>query len=361
MPAADPSKVAYALVEVTPGIVQYLHPPAKGGMAALGSGKRSRASIRLGPGDVVSLSIFEASAGGLFIPSDAGSRPGNFVSLPTVEVDQRGELTVPFAGQVKASGRTLAQVQDEIEAKLRNRAIDPQVVLAIQEQRSNRITVVGEVETPGIFPLSSAGERVLDAIARAGGPRFEGVETFVTLQRGGHEATMLYNRLVQEPANNIWLRPGDTISIYRDTRTFITLGASGQGRLGVSLQSRFESESMTLAEAVARAGGILDERGDPKGVYVYRMERKKRLQKMGYDFSWLPGDFVPTIYRVNLRDPGGLFLASKFSIADKDVVYLANAPIVDYLKFLDIVRANLLTARDGALLAKDIQSVHSNN
>jgi polysaccharide export outer membrane protein len=354
-PSAGSSKVSYALVEVTPAIIHLLRPPATTTLASLG-GRRGRAAIRLGPGDVVSLSIFEASSGGLFIPTDAGSRPGNFISLPTVEVDQRGNLTVPYAGQVRAAGRTLAEVQDEIEGKLRNRAIDPQIVLAVQEQRSNRITVVGEVATPGMFALSAAGERVLDAIARAGGPRYDSDQTFVTLQRGGRDATMLYKELVQQPANNVWLQPGDTISIFRDTRTFITLGASGQGRLGVSLQSRFESGTMTLAEAIARAGGILDERGDPKGVYVYRLEKKKRLQQMGYDFGAYPEELVPTVYKVDLRDAGGIFLASKFSIADKDVVYLANAPIVDYMKFVDILHANLMTAREGALLVKDVRN-----
>lgn len=352
----EPNKAAYALIEVTPAIADYLKPPATAGFASLG-GTRSRAAIRLGPGDVVSLSIFEASAGGLFIPSDAGSRPGNFISLPTVEVDQRGNLTVPYAGQVRASGRTLAEVQSEIEAKLRNRAIDPQIVLAIQEQRSNRVTVVGEVNAPGIFPLSSAGERVLDAIARAGGSRYESDETFVTLQRGRREVTVLYNRLVREPSNNVWLQPGDTVSLYRDERTFITLGASGQASNGASLQSRFESEHMSLAEAVARAGGILDDRGDPKAVYVYRMEDKRRLERFGYDVRVFPGGVVPTIYKVDMRDAGGFFVAGKFPIADKDVVYLANAPIVDYMKFLAILNANIGTAREGALLVKDVKDM----
>lgn len=351
----DPGKAAYALVDVTPAVLQHLKPAGTASLASLG-GRHGKAAIRLGPGDVVSLSIFEASSGGLFIPTDAGSRPGNFVSLPVVEVDQRGELTVPYAGQVRAAGRTLAQVQSEIQAKLSNRAIDPQVVLSLQEQRSNRITVAGEVATPGIFPLSSAGERILDAIARAGGSRYESDETFVTLQRSGRDATILYNRLVQEPSNNVWLQPGDTVSVFRDTRTFITLGASGMAANGASLQSRFETENLSLAEAIARAGGILDQRGDPKAVYVYRMESTKRLQQMGYDMRAYSGGVIPTVYQVDLRDAGGFFIAGKFPIADKDVVYLANAPIVDYLKFIDILNANIVTAREGALLVKDVKT-----
>jgi hypothetical protein len=68
---------------------------------------------------VVSVTIFEAEPGGLFVPSDAGARPGNFVTLPDQVVDTNGTITVPYAGKIRAVGRTPAEVQDAISEALR--------------------------------------------------------------------------------------------------------------------------------------------------------------------------------------------------------------------------------------------------
>ena len=62
-----------------------------------------RPELRFGIGDVVSVTIFEAAAGGLFIPTEAGVRPGNFVTLPDQTVDNDGNISVPYAGLVKAA------------------------------------------------------------------------------------------------------------------------------------------------------------------------------------------------------------------------------------------------------------------
>jgi protein involved in polysaccharide export with SLBB domain len=74
--------------------------------------------ITLGIGDVVSVSIFEPP-GGLFVPSDPGARPGNFVTLPNQMVDSNGNLTVPYAGSIRAAGRTPSEVQQAINEALR--------------------------------------------------------------------------------------------------------------------------------------------------------------------------------------------------------------------------------------------------
>jgi protein involved in polysaccharide export with SLBB domain len=75
--------------------------------------------ITLGIGDVVSVTIFEAAAGGLFVPSEAGARPGNFVTLPNQIVDSKGNITVPYAGAIRAAGRTPSEVQQAIIEALR--------------------------------------------------------------------------------------------------------------------------------------------------------------------------------------------------------------------------------------------------
>jgi hypothetical protein len=75
--------------------------------------------ITLGIGDVVSVTIFEAEPGGFFVPSDPGARPGNFVTLPDQTVDSNGNITVPYAGTIRALGRTRSEVQEAINEALR--------------------------------------------------------------------------------------------------------------------------------------------------------------------------------------------------------------------------------------------------
>jgi polysaccharide biosynthesis/export protein len=354
--AADPSKAAYVLVDLTPDVLAAVGTATKPGIADLFAKRGSASSIRIGRGDLVNVTIFEAASGGLFIPTDAGSRPGNFINLPAQEVTSRGIIVVPYAGEIRAAGRTVTEVQTEIEDRLRNRAIDPQVVVSVAEQRSNRITVAGEVNDPRVIGLTAAGERVLDAIAQAGGSRYPGNETFVSLQRGGRTATVLYDTLAQESAHNVFLQPGDTVNVYRDTRSFVVLGASGQSFYGANARMRFEDETVTLAEAIARAGGISDERGDPKAVYLYRLEPKARIARLGYDPAPFVGTIVPTIYRLDLRDPGGFFLAGRLDLQDQDMLYIANAPAVEAVKLLEVFRIGVGAGRDAVALGRELRN-----
>ena len=135
----------------------------------------------LGIGDVVSVTIFEAAAGGLFIPIEAGVRPGNFVTFPNQNVDTLGNIMVPYSGgPIRAAGRTVQQVQEEIVNSLKNRAIEPQAVIATIENRSSLISVLGDVNNPSRFPANAAGEHILDAITRAGGPKSQGYDSWVS-------------------------------------------------------------------------------------------------------------------------------------------------------------------------------------
>src|SRR5262249_26774370 len=137
-----------------------------------GKGKGPSPQILIGQGDVIQLTVFESRSGGLFIPADSGTRPGNFVQLPLQLVDHDGYIFVPYAGRVRAAGRTLEEIQADVEQKLANRAIEPKVVATLTEQNATTVSVVGEVGTPRKVRLTQGGERILDMIALAGGPRF---------------------------------------------------------------------------------------------------------------------------------------------------------------------------------------------
>jgi polysaccharide export outer membrane protein len=131
-------------------------------------------------------------------------RPGNFVQLPNQSVTN-GNISVPYAGAVRANGRTAVEVQQDIVDRIKNRAIEPQVIVALATPNTSLISVLGEVNTPNRFPARPAGERILDAITRAGGIKDQGYDTWVMLECKGKRSTVPFGALVYEPTNNIWV------------------------------------------------------------------------------------------------------------------------------------------------------------
>jgi polysaccharide export outer membrane protein len=352
----------FGLVRLNPQAVGILHEFEPKGLAGTFTDRRPPAQLRFGVGDSLSVTIFEAAAGGLFIPAEAGVRPGNYVTLPDQAIDNNGNITVPYAGEIKAAGRTAVDVQRDIVAKIRNRAIEPQVVVALTQQRTSLISVLGEVNTPSRFPASAsgAGDRILDAITRAGGIKGQGFETWVMLERAGKRATVPFENLVMGPANNIYVQPSDRIYVYREQQKFIALGATGQ-----SGEFNFDAWRINLAEAVGKAGGLIDAQADPDAVFLYRAEPRDVAENLGVDVSKFPNAAViPIIFSINFRDPGSFFLATKLQMRNGDIIFVSNARSVEVTKFLQYVNVILattdntvLTANDGVILRNNIKAL----
>jgi polysaccharide biosynthesis/export protein len=328
----------YALVDVTADTIGFLSQPNVVSFTGEFPDKRPKPNQVVGVGDVLNISIFEAAPGGLFTPAQAaGARPGNFVDLPAQAVDQKGSIYVPYAGEIPAADRTIPEVQQAVVAQLKGRALEPQVVVSLNQQHSSVVSVLGDVNTPGVLALNSVGERLLALIARAGGPKFEAIESYVTLQRDGKRVKVLLSRVVHDPRENIFIRPNDVIFITREAPTFTALGALNQNIFGFNSEIPFDVETLTLAQALGKAGGLNDQLSDPREVYVNRFEDRHFLRKFGVDTRRFTTDRIPTIYRLNVRDPAGILLATGFQMRSKDVMYVANARVVDYYKLLTLI------------------------
>jgi polysaccharide export outer membrane protein len=349
----EPDSLPYALVKMNPGVVAILAQYAPRLFNAFPD-RRPPNTIRFGVGDVVSITIFEAATGGLFLPAQAGVRPGNFIALPNQAVDSNGNISIPYGGAIRARGRTPTEVQQAIVDALKNRAIDPQVIVTVVEQRTSLISVLGEVNAASRYPASAAGERILDAITRAGGPKSQGFDTWVMLERGGRRAIVPFGTLVYEPSNNIYVHPNDTVYLFREPQTFVAFGASGQQG-----QFNFDAWQVTLAEAVGKAGGLNETLADPASVFLYRGETRQVAEQLGIDTSKFEGPIIPVIYNVNFRDPAGYFLATKFQIRNKDVIYASNAASVETSKFLNHVRLIVGTINDPIVAANNAYALKS--
>lgn len=328
----DPQSLNYATVKLTPKVIAVLSknsPRLTGFM----SNQRPR-EITFGVGDILSVTIFEAASGGLFIPAEGAVRPGNFVSIPNQPVDIHGNISVPYAGSIRARGRTQVEVQDAIVAALKNRAIEPQVIVSMIEQKTSMITVLGEGRSARI-PATAAPERLLDVISRAGlvatgtSTGAAGAESWVILERNGRRAIAPFGALIYEPVNNVYVHPNDTIYLYREPQTFLAFGAVGSQQ-----QIPFGAWRLSLAEAISKSGGLVDIQADPASVFLYRGEAREVAEAMGIDVKPYEGPIIPVIYTINLRDPAGYFLATSFEMRNKDVLYVSNSFSVESTKFI---------------------------
>ena len=106
----------YALVDLSQTVIESLSDFGPGSLfKTFGEGHGPAPVIRVGVGDVLQVAVFESSAGGLFIPAEAGVRPGNFVTIPNQSVSRSGTVKIPYAGEIQAAGRTIQEIQRDIE------------------------------------------------------------------------------------------------------------------------------------------------------------------------------------------------------------------------------------------------------
>lgn len=331
--------VGFVVLDLNPAVIQAANSytyNVNPRFARVAAGPASREGF-IGVGDIVNITIFEASAGGLFIPADgAASRGGNFVPIPPQQVETSGMITVPYAGQIRAAGRTPQQVSKEISDRLRQRAVEPEVVVSIGDKRSGNVTVLGDVNTPTRVTIDPGGLRVLDAIARAGGGRSAPYETMVTLKRGDRTTQALLSAIVKVPEQNPYLSPGDTLMVSKEPKYYLALGATpAPGSIGGMNNRRFtfENENMTLVEAAAKAGGLDANRADPHSVFLYRMEARPVLEQLGVDVSGYTGNLIPTIYSADFQRGDAFFLAGEFAMRNQDVVFVGEAPAIALQRF----------------------------
>jgi polysaccharide export outer membrane protein len=238
---------------------------------------------------------------------------------------------------VPAAGRLPVEVQRDIERRLQEKAIEPQVILTVTRSVTNSVTVAGEVVQGARVPLSLKGDRLLDLIAATGGAKAPVYETFVRLSRDGITATIPMESLVSTPAENIYAYPGDVLTLVRLPQSFTVFGATG-----LNTQVNFTAERMTLVEALAKAGGLQDMRSDPAGVFLFRFEPPPIVKTLGRpQLGTGPEGSSPMVYRLDLSDAKSYFLAQRFPIHDKDIIYVANADLNELQKFFTLL--NTLT------------------
>jgi polysaccharide export outer membrane protein len=238
---------------------------------------------RVGPQDVLTITSY-----------DQADLSGKF----TVETD--GTFTFPLIGRVKAGGLTLRALEDSLKTRLKDEGFfrNPQVTVSVETYRSQKIYVIGEVRSPGPYPLSG-DMSLVEAIARAGStlPSASGEAIIVHATPGaigplapsqGANTETVDLRALQNGAAtlNIVLRDGDTISVLRAESVYVL------GQVKNPNAYALQQKNTTVLQALSLAGGVTD-RGSMNRIKLTRIVKgdKKELKVKLTDIVQ-PGDTI---------------------------------------------------------------------
>ena len=255
------------------------------------------------------------------------------VIIPDQQVGPDAAISVPYAGRVPAAGRPPAEVQQTIEAKLAEKALEPQALVIVKKSSANAVTVTGEAVSGARVPLSPGGDRLLQVIAAAGGASAPVHEVFVRLSRGGVTATVPMTKLVSDPAEDIFARPGDVLTLVRIPQTFTVFGATGRND-----EVAFDAENISLSEALGKSKGLRDDLADPTGAFLFRYEPNSIVRALDQPVATRSLDgSSPVAYRFDLKDGNSYFLARQFPVRDKDLIFVADAGAVQVQKLFTLL------------------------
>lgn len=312
-------------------------------MAAFGA-QAARPSDLIGPGDVLDIQVYEA---GVTLFAGSASRAGSSGGingyagaaqaerLPPARVDDGGLIRLPYVGPLRAAGRTPGEMEEAIRVALKRMSQNPQVIVSFSQQIANSVIVGGEVGRPGRLVLTSGQESLSDVVALAGGWRGEAKDLAVKISRGSQRVDLRLSDVLDGAARDMIAAPGDRIEVLRAPHTFAVLGAAGRVE-----QVPFPAARVSLAEAVALGGGAHPQAGDAKAIFVFRYE----------------DGAVPVVYHLDMMRGGSFFLAQRFAMRDKDVLYVGNAAANQPGKLVQLISQlfSPVVAVSGSLVASGV-------
>ena len=336
---ADSLPANLQLIDITPQIARQLasQKQAVGFGSIFNAQSATARDLLVGVGDTIEISIWEAPPATLFGTTDQSARGATIsasrnTTLPEQTIGVEGKISIPFAGSITVTGKSTGSIEAEIAQRLKGKANQPQVMVRLLRNNSSLATVVGEVVNNTRVPLTARGEKLLDAIATAGGSKQPVHKTTIQITRGTTTAVMSLDSVIRDAQHNIKLQAGDVITAVYQPSSFTALGATGKND-----EISFEAQGITLAQALGRVGGLQDARADAQGLFIFRLENANALTWPRSPAATTAEGMVPVIYRINLKDPASFFAAQSFMLENKDVLYVSNAPAAELQKFANLI------------------------
>lgn len=331
--AADVPGYDMHLVEVTPPVAAASRSVESLGFGSAFIGAAPVSPDQIRPGDKLSVRVWENVDTGLLVGTGMKS-----TALDAVEVDQSGQIFVPYAGRIDAAGNSPDALRQEITDVLRNQTPDPQVEVIRLAGDGSTVSVMGGVKAPGVYPIEAPTLRLSSMLARAGGVALVPDVAQVKIERRGDTGRVWLQDLYDNPRMDVALRPGDRIIVEEDRRSFTVLGATMRQE-----SVAFTSPDMSVIEAIAAAGGLNGNAANPTGVFVFRRESAEVANRV-LGRADLVGE-QRMAYLLDFTRPEGLFAAGDFVIRDNDTIYVSEAALGSWSRIIALAATAAALAR----------------
>lgn len=331
--ASSPERAGdYALIDLDFALSERLKSAPPPSFSSLALASSDAPTDIIGIGDTLAVSVYEPG-GGLFSGMGTTTATSGAQMLPPLVVTRSGSVPIPFAGEVSVQGLTPSEASAAVRRALIGKVANPQVIVTIASNGSNSITILGEVRNPGRQPLSSNHNRILDAIAAAGGPSRSLYDIDVRIQRDGKTYAAPMSVVTTEFNENVRLQRGDQVNLVYKPRRFSSFGA-----FNTVARSELPSGPLTLSEALSGVGGLDSNLANARSVLIFRFERPEVAQALGIQQAPTSRG-VPVVYRLNLNEAEGFFIASNFQMQPDDVIYAPRAGAAEMRKFFEFVQS----------------------
>ncbi|MCW8194212.1 polysaccharide export protein Wza [Proteobacteria bacterium 005FR1] len=265
------------------------------------------------PGDVLSITVWDHPE--LTIP--AGSERGAAEAGNWVHSD--GTIFYPYVGTVEVAGLKVTEIRDILRERLAEYIESPQIDVTVAAFRSKRVYVTGEVSQPGTLPITNIPLTLLEAISAAGGVTDIADWTDVTLTRNGETRRYSLRELYTagNTEQNLLLRPNDIVHVARnDAAKVFVLGEVNEPQ-----SILFGRSDISLAEALAEAGGYTQITADANGIFVIR-QAPPESEELAY------------VFQLDARNATALVLADQFSLQPRDIVFVTAAPLARWNRII---------------------------
>ena len=264
----------------------------------------------IAPGDTVVVTVWDTEENSLLTALNQ-----RFVPLGEITVSSSGSIFLPYIENTRIAGMSPDRAREVLQERFAGIIPSAQVQLELREGRQNTVSLVGGVAAPGSYPLPDRDFTVMALLAQAGGVRPGLTNPQVRLVRNDTLYGTSVSRLFAEPRLDTTLMGGDKVLVEDETRTFLSLGATGREAVHV-----FPKDELSALEAMAIVGGLQDTRANPQGILILREYPVAALRTDGSGPSQ-----TRTVFTLDLTTADGLFSAGRFRIHPGDLVYATES------------------------------------
>ncbi len=290
---------------------------------------------RIGPLDMVQVVVWEhpelTSPMGQYQP--AGQK-----------VTTDGKLFYPYAGELQAAGLTAQELRAEITKRLSDKILnDPQVDVRVTGYNSRKAFVAGAVVKPGFVAFNENPMTLPDVIAGVGGFSDKADPSGMQLRRGDKVYNINYLDAFNSnlPLERMMVQPNDQIFIPALTETQKEQKVYVMGEVARTGIVNIYSGKLTLAEALASAGGLQALNATSRGIYVIRNTSASQID----------------VFQLNAKNAMALAMADRFELNPRDIVYVDASSLATWNRLISLILPSVQTVYYGALAAHNIHVV----